>query len=167
MNVTKTPPSLLFVLMTVGPAFLFLRAADSSTPSFLRPALTIGRVPMFYYVAHVLVLHLIVTIEALARYGSAAIVTQSPTLDRFPFTQPPGWAAPATDGLRGMGAGRRAALSVLPLVCALQGASTTMRGWRISSRCGHPLSLAVHAVATSRREIAIIPSFRPSSRRRR
>ena len=94
LNVTKTPPSLLFVLMTLGPALLFLRAADSSTPEILRPALTIGRVPMFYYIAHVLVIHLIVTVEAFARYGSATIVTQSPTLDRFPFAQPPGWAAP-------------------------------------------------------------------------
>jgi uncharacterized membrane protein len=93
MNVTKTPPSLLFVLMTVGPALLFLRWADSSTPALLRPALVIGRVPFFYYVAHVLVLHVLVTIEAFVRYGSAAIVTQSPTLDRFPMTQPPGWAA--------------------------------------------------------------------------
>jgi uncharacterized membrane protein len=93
MNVTKTPPSLLFVLMTVGAAMLFLRAADSSRPNLLRPALTIGRVPMFYYIGHVLVLHLIVTIEAFVRYGNAAVVTQSPTLDRFPFTQPPGWAA--------------------------------------------------------------------------
>jgi uncharacterized membrane protein len=93
INVTKTPPSLLFVLMTVGPALLFLRAADSSMPRLLRPALTFGRVPFFYYIAHVLVLHLIVTVEAFARYGSASIVTQSPSLDRFPFTQPPGWAA--------------------------------------------------------------------------
>ncbi len=92
-NVTKTPPSLLFVLMTVGPALLFLRWADSSTPRILRPALTIGRVPFFYYIAHVLVIHLLVTVEAFARYGSASIVTQSPTLDRFPMTEPPGWPA--------------------------------------------------------------------------
>jgi len=93
MNVNKTPPSLLFVLITVGPALLFLRWADSPAPRILKPALTIGRVPMFYYAAHVLVLHLLVTVEALARYGSASIVTQSPTLDRFPITEPPGWPA--------------------------------------------------------------------------
>ena len=93
MNVTKQPPSLLFVLMTVGPALLFLWAADSSTPRLLRPALTIGRVPMFYFIAHFFVIHLLAGVEALVRYGSATIVTQSPTLDRFPFTQPPGWPA--------------------------------------------------------------------------
>ena len=93
INVTKTPPSLLFVLITVGPALLFLRWSDASTPRFLRPALTIGRVPMFYFLAHVLVIHLIATVAAIARYGSAAIATQSPTLDKYPMTQPPDWPA--------------------------------------------------------------------------
>ena len=93
INVTKTPPSLLFVLITVGPALLFLRWSDASTPRFLRPALTIGRVPMFYFLAHVLVIHLIATVAAIARYGSPAIATQSPTLDKYPMTQPPDWPA--------------------------------------------------------------------------
>jgi len=93
INVTKTPPSLLFVLITVGPALLFLRWSDASTPRFLRPALTIGRVPMLYFLAHVLVIHLIATVAAIARYGSAAIATQSPTLDKYPMTQPPDWPA--------------------------------------------------------------------------
>ena len=93
INVTKTPPSLLFVLVTVGPALLFLRWSDASTPRFLRPALTIGRVPMFYFLAHVLVIHLIATVAATVRYGSAAIATQSPTLDKYPMTQPADWPA--------------------------------------------------------------------------
>jgi uncharacterized membrane protein len=93
INVTKTPPSLLFVLVTVGPALLFLRWSDASTPRFLRPALTIGRVPMFYFLAHILVIHLIATAAAIVRYGSAAIATQSPTLDKYPMTQPADWPA--------------------------------------------------------------------------
>jgi uncharacterized membrane protein len=93
INATKTPPSLIYALMTIGPALLFLRLFDSSTPRFLRPAVTIGRVPMFYYLAHVLVIHLIATVAATIRYGSAAIMTQSPTLDKYPVTQPPGWPA--------------------------------------------------------------------------
>jgi uncharacterized membrane protein len=93
INTTKTPPSLLFVLMTVGPALLLLRLFDARTPRLLGPAVTIGRVPMFYFLAHVLVIHLVATVEALVRYGSAATMVQSPTLDRFPITQPPGWPA--------------------------------------------------------------------------
>jgi len=93
INITKTPPSLLFVLITIGPGLLFLRWFDASTPRFLRAALTIGRVPMFYFLAHVLIIHLIATFAAVVRYGSAAIASSSPTLDKYPMTQPADWPA--------------------------------------------------------------------------
>lgn len=93
INANKTPPSLLYILMTVGPALLALRWFDAGTPRWLAPAVTIGRVPMFYYVAHVVLLHVMVAVEAFVRYGSAMITTQSPSPDKFPFTQPPGWPA--------------------------------------------------------------------------
>jgi uncharacterized membrane protein len=52
LNTTKYPPSLLYLLMTLGPALLFLWAVDAGTPRWLRPALVIGKVPMFYYLLH-------------------------------------------------------------------------------------------------------------------
>jgi len=52
LNTNKYPPSLLFLLMTLGPALLFLWAVDGGTPQILRPALIIGKVPMFYYLVH-------------------------------------------------------------------------------------------------------------------
>ncbi|MEP7001765.1 MAG: heparan-alpha-glucosaminide N-acetyltransferase domain-containing protein, partial [bacterium] len=57
LNVTKYPPSLLFLLVTLGIAFLLLRAVDSSTPRLLRPALILGRVPLFYFLLHFAVIH--------------------------------------------------------------------------------------------------------------
>ena len=52
LNATKQPPSLLFLLMTLGPALLMLRAAERRTPRWLQPALVLGKVPLFYYVLH-------------------------------------------------------------------------------------------------------------------
>lgn len=91
LNTTKYPPSLLYLLMTLGPALLLLRALDGGTPGLLRPALVIGRVPLFYYVLHVPLIHLLAVIVSYARYGAIHWMFESPTLDRFPITQPPGW----------------------------------------------------------------------------
>ena len=91
LNATKYPPSLLFLLMTLGPALIFLRAVDGRTPRALRPALTFGRVPMFYFVLHLPLIHLLAVIVCHARYGTAHWMFESPDLARFPFTAPPGW----------------------------------------------------------------------------
>jgi uncharacterized membrane protein len=91
INTTKYPPSLLYLLMTLGPALLFLRAVDAVIPRGLRPALVFGKVPMFYYVLHIVLLHLIAIAVCVARYGTARWMFESPTLDKYPVTQPPGW----------------------------------------------------------------------------
>ena len=91
LNTSKYPPSLLYLLMTLGPALLALRLFDRGTPAWLRPARIIGAVPMFYYLGHIAVAHLFTVVLSLARYGTARPMMESPTLDRFPITQPPGW----------------------------------------------------------------------------
>jgi uncharacterized membrane protein len=91
LNTTKYPPSLLYLLMTLGPAMLFLWAVDGGTPRWLRPALTVGKVPMFYYLLHVPLIHGIAVAVCYARYGQAHWMFESPTLREFPITQPPGW----------------------------------------------------------------------------
>ena len=94
INTTKYPPSLLYLLMTLGPALLFLRAVDGRTPSALQPALVFGKVPMFYYVLHIVLVHLIAVGVCVARYGSSHWMFESPTIDKYPITQPPGWPVP-------------------------------------------------------------------------
>jgi uncharacterized membrane protein len=91
LNTTKYPPSLLFLLMTLGPAMIFLRAVDSGTPRVFRPALIIGKVPMFYYVLHFALIHLIAVVVCYARYGTAHWMFESPDLGHYPFSPPPGW----------------------------------------------------------------------------
>lgn len=68
LNTNKYPPSLLFLLMTLGPALLFLWAVDGRRPEFLRPALIIGKVPMFYYLVHFPLIHLLAVVVCYARY---------------------------------------------------------------------------------------------------
>lgn len=91
LNTTKYPPSLLFLLMTLGPAMILLRAFDGWMPRFLRPALIVGKVPMFYYVLHITLVHLLAVIICFARYGQVHWMFESPQLSQFPITAPPGW----------------------------------------------------------------------------
>jgi uncharacterized membrane protein len=91
LNTTKQPPSLLFLLMTLGPAFLMLRAAERRRPRWLQPALVLGRAPLFYYVLHFMLLHLLAVGVAYARYGDAHWMFESPDVANYPFTPPPGW----------------------------------------------------------------------------
>ena len=93
LNLNKYPPSLLFLLMTIGPVLLALRALNDRTPALLGPARVIGKVPMFYYLMHVLLLHLIAAGASLLRYGTMRPAMESPTLDKFPMTQLPDWPA--------------------------------------------------------------------------
>lgn len=91
LNTTKYPPSLLFLLMTLGPAMLLLRAFENRTPQWLNPVLVFGRVPMFYYVLHFFLIHALAVVFCLVRYGSAHWMFESPDLGNYPFTPPPGW----------------------------------------------------------------------------
>jgi uncharacterized membrane protein len=91
LNATKQPPSLLFLLMTLGPALLMLRAAERGTPRWLQPALVLGKVPLFYYVLHFMLLHLLAVGVAYVRYHDAHWMFESPDLAHYPFTAPPGW----------------------------------------------------------------------------
>lgn len=52
LNVTKYPPSLSFLLMTMGPSLILLTMLDSLPASLTRVCNTFGRVPMFFYLLH-------------------------------------------------------------------------------------------------------------------
>jgi len=59
INVNKYPPSLLYILMTLGPAILFLAFTENINNTASKAVSIYGRVPMFYYVIHIFLIHLI------------------------------------------------------------------------------------------------------------
>src|ERR1700689_4171747 len=93
LNTNKYPPSLLFLLMTLGPALLLLRAFDHGVPALLRPALIIGKVPLFFYVLHFYLIHLLAVVASYLRYGEAGEMFRSPDVGHFPFSEPPDWGS--------------------------------------------------------------------------
>ena len=93
LNTNKYPPSLLFLLMTLGPALMILWAVDGKAPGLVRPAWVFGKVPLFYYILHVALIHLLAVLVCYVRYGEVHWMFESNRLDQFPVTQPPGWSA--------------------------------------------------------------------------
>lgn len=65
INVTKYPPSLLYLLITLGPALIFLSVSERPIKSFGKKIIVFGNVPMFYYMAHLLFIHILASIAAL------------------------------------------------------------------------------------------------------
>lgn len=57
INVSKYPPSLLYLLITIGPTFFVLYFLEDFKTKFTEILLVFGRVPFFYYVLHVLFIH--------------------------------------------------------------------------------------------------------------
>ena len=57
-NTTKYPPSLLYLTMTLGPALLFLAYSENIANRFSGIIKIYGRVPMFYYICHLYLIHL-------------------------------------------------------------------------------------------------------------
>jgi uncharacterized membrane protein len=91
LDTIKYPPSLLFLLMTLGPAMLLLWAFDGGSSRLMRPALIFGRVPLFYYAMHLLLIHVLAVVVCYARYGQVHWMFESSGLGQYPITTPPGW----------------------------------------------------------------------------
>jgi uncharacterized membrane protein len=78
INTEKYPPSLPFLLMTLGPMLVFMALA-SFLPKFVqRSLLILGRVPLFFYLAHIVLIHLLAVLLAFSRFGHAEWLYQGP-----------------------------------------------------------------------------------------
>lgn len=58
INTTKYPPSLLYILMTLGPSIVFLAFAEKPLNKITNIVAVYGRVPLFYYLLHIYFIHL-------------------------------------------------------------------------------------------------------------
>lgn len=91
LNVTKYPPSLLYVLVTLGPAIIFLAVSENFFGPISQKVKVLGRVPMFYYLLHLYLIHLLAIFAALLTgYDLSDMVfntwvTDSPNLVGYGF----------------------------------------------------------------------------------
>ena len=122
LNCTKYPASLSFLLMTLGPAIVFLGLVDRVRPRDRNLLIALGRTPLLYFVLHIPLIHVIAIALTWLRYGGAPFLfLPPPTLGtpRDYFPRDYGWSL--VDGLRGHRCGGAGALSVLPVVLAAAG----------------------------------------------
>jgi uncharacterized membrane protein len=71
LNQKKYPPSQLFLLMTLGPLIACVPLADRAKGWFAGVLKLFGRVPMFYYLLHILLIHVSALTVNLIREGNA------------------------------------------------------------------------------------------------
>ena len=84
LNCTKYPPSLLYLLMTLGPTILVLGLLEHVRVGARNPFLVFGRVPLFYYLLHLPLLHAVALVFAQIRYGRMAFLLDMPPSLRGP-----------------------------------------------------------------------------------
>ena len=73
LNCTKYPPSLAFLLMTLGPALMAFAWFDRLRLGAGHPLVVFGRVPLFYFVVHFYAAHAAGVLLSCLSYGRAAL----------------------------------------------------------------------------------------------
>lgn len=74
INCEKYPPSLLYLMMTLGPVLLLLSAFDGISGRLAGFITAYGRVPLIYYIAHIHLLHALAVLLVLATYSDPSWV---------------------------------------------------------------------------------------------
>ena len=78
LDTSKYPPSLAFLLMTLGPALALLGWLERFSPGERHPLLVFGRVPLFYFILHIPLAHVIERALTWLRYGAVPFLFVPP-----------------------------------------------------------------------------------------
>ena len=73
-NCHKYPPSLVYLLITLGLAFFLLYLFETKPISILKPLIIFGRVPLFFYLVHLWLIHFSAIFLAFPQYGFKAFI---------------------------------------------------------------------------------------------
>jgi uncharacterized membrane protein len=85
LNQQKYPPSQLYLLMTLGPLIALIPFAEKAKGWLSNVLSMFGRVPMFYYLLHIPLIHLLALLVNFIHTGSA----HQEFYDTSPYTQMP------------------------------------------------------------------------------
>jgi uncharacterized membrane protein len=80
MDPQKYPPSLSYLLMTLGPVFIILALLETSKKTRLSKVLMVfGRVPFFFYIIHIYFIHLFAMLVAeISGFGWEIMILKDP-----------------------------------------------------------------------------------------
>jgi uncharacterized membrane protein len=85
LNATKYPASLSFLLMTLGPTIALMPLVEGARGAIARWLTVFGRVPFFYYVLHIPLIHTLALIVSAIRLGEISLWL----FDDHPMGPPP------------------------------------------------------------------------------
>lgn len=72
LNTTKYPASLGFLLMTLGPGIALVPALEGASGTLARWLTVFGRVPFFYYMLHIPLIHVLALVVSKVRLGDVS-----------------------------------------------------------------------------------------------
>jgi len=92
LNYTKYPPSLEFLLMTLGPALAAMAWLERAHLASTSPVIVFGRVPLFFFVVHLAMIHALAILMGYFRYGRASfLLLPAPSMGGAGELFPPGY----------------------------------------------------------------------------
>jgi len=72
LNTTKYPASLSFLLMTLGPTIVLIPLLEKARGAFVQVAALFGRVPFFFYVLHIPLIHALALVVSFISLGKVS-----------------------------------------------------------------------------------------------